>query len=292
LQLNVAGETMELSGDEIIINPQPRAGFAVAFDGGVVVALDTALTPELRAEGLAREVVRRIQDLRKSGGFDITDRVLTYYSASPELAGAMHQFGDYLQAETLSVQLIAGVAPAQAATASDQFDGESLTIGLVKAGATPDKTGASGVEHPGARVETESTKEQIMTAELDDLLAEQRAALAALIPSGHTPEARSAEINELLARQKAALEEMGQLMTQQRAALNLVPAGRARKSGAKKAAGKKAAKKAAKKTSAKKTAKKAVKATGKKTAKKSAAKKTARPASKKTAKKTGGRKSR
>ena len=62
-----------------------------------MVALDTALTPELRAEGLAREVVRRIQDLRKSGGFDIADRVVTYYSASPELAGAINTYAEYLE---------------------------------------------------------------------------------------------------------------------------------------------------------------------------------------------------
>ena len=323
LMLSVGGETAELAGDEVIINPQPRAGFAVAFEGGVVVALDTALTPELRTEGLAREVVRRIQDLRKSGGFYISDRVLTYYSASPELAGAIHQYGEYLQAETLCLQLIAGVAPAEAATASDQFDGENLTIGLVKAGVTPVVTGAAGMEHPGARVEVEGTKEQIMVAELDDLLAEQRAALAKLIPAGHTPETRAAEINDLLARQRAALDEMEQLMSKQRAALNLVPAGPARRTSAKKrapkkaagkktaakkavktpaktttkkAAGKKtpkkAAKPAAKKAGAKKAAKKAVKTPAKKTTKKAAGKKTAKKVSKNAAKKSGARKSR
>jgi isoleucyl-tRNA synthetase len=272
LRLRLDGEVAELVGDEVLVNPLPRPGFAVASDAdtGVVVALDTALTPELRAEGLAREVVRRIQDLRKSGGFDISDRVVTYYSASPELAGAINHHRDYLKAETLSVELISGVAPAGAATASDEFDGESLTIGLVKAGPLANQAPEVVSEYPGARNEKELTKEQTMTAEMDDLLAEQRAVLAALTPAGHTPKARAAEMQKVLAEQRAALAKLVKI----------------------KAVGKKkpARKRSTKKTAVKKAgAKKAAKKTAKKAAKKVSAKST-KKASKKAAKKTAARK--
>jgi len=296
LVLSLEGESVALAGDEVVINPLPRAGFAVSFDAnaGVVVALDTALTPDLRAEGLARETVRRIQDLRKSGGFEISDRVVTYYSASPELAGAINSYGEYLKAETLSVDLIAGVAPQDAATASDQFDGESLTIGLVKAA---ESAAASEVvpEHPGARAEPSEDKEQQMTAQMDDLLAEQRAILTALIPKGHTPEVRAAHVAALLhvqqAQMKALLADQQAAMTDlvsagsKRAKPKLVPAGQASvKKAAKPASSKKAAKKTAKKAVVKKVAKKAAKKAVKK-----AAGKAAKKAGKKAAKKTSRR---
>jgi isoleucyl-tRNA synthetase len=65
----------ELAPDEILVTPQPREGFAIASEGGVVVALDTHVSPELKQEGQAREVVRRVQDLRKTAGFEISDRI-------------------------------------------------------------------------------------------------------------------------------------------------------------------------------------------------------------------------
>ncbi len=260
LVLSVDGGSAEVAGEDVLIKPLPRPGFAVASEAGVVVALDTALTPELRAEGLAREVVRRIQDLRKSGGFDISDRVVTYYSASPVLAGAISQYGDYLKAETLSVELIAGNAPAGAANAHDQFDGESLTVGLVKAALAPAAAEAAVSQHPGARDEGSTTADQTHAAEAEARLAEQRAALVALIPAGHTPAARAAEAE---GKAKAALARKP---ASKKAATKKTVANKA---GAKKTS-RKLAKTTVKPASAKKTA---VKATAKKTISQKAAKK-------------------
>jgi isoleucyl-tRNA synthetase len=72
--LDVDGERVELAADEIIVQARPRAGYAVAGDGDLTVALDTSLTPELVREGVARELVRTINDLRKRAGLEITDR--------------------------------------------------------------------------------------------------------------------------------------------------------------------------------------------------------------------------
>jgi isoleucyl-tRNA synthetase len=133
LTLTVDGQPVDLQPDDVLINPLPRPGFAVASEGAVVVALDTTLTPELKAEGLAREVVRRIQDLRKSAGFDIADRVVTYYASSPGLADAITGYASYIKAETLSLDLRSGDLPADAPSAEDRFDGETLRLALVRA---------------------------------------------------------------------------------------------------------------------------------------------------------------
>jgi isoleucyl-tRNA synthetase len=133
LALSVDGQTVELAPADVLISPQPRPGFAVKAEGDYVVALDTAVTPELRAEGWAREIVRRVQDLRKSAGFEISDRVFTYYTATPGLAEAIAVHGDYLKGETLSLELVNGPAPEGAAVQDDTFDGEQVKLGLVRA---------------------------------------------------------------------------------------------------------------------------------------------------------------
>ncbi len=217
--------------------------------------------------------------------------MVTYYAASPELAGAINTYAEYLKAETLSVELIQEVAPPEAATASDQFDGEGLTIGLVKAEASPAALNEVVLEHPGARAEHSVTKEQLMTAMMEDLLAEQRALLSAMVPAGHTPSVRAAHVEALLAVQQAQMKAL--LHEQQAAMASLVSGGRKRvkaglvpapKSGAKKAAKKAGSKKTAKKTAKNAIAKKAAKKTAKKAVKKAAAK-AAKKAGKKTAKK-------
>ncbi|MBI3537162.1 MAG: class I tRNA ligase family protein, partial [Chloroflexi bacterium] len=133
LALNVDGEMVELAAKDVIITPQPRAGFAVKSEGEFVVALDTKVTDELRAEMLAREFVRHVQDLRKSAGFEIDDRITTHYVASDGLARAIRAHAKYIAADTLSVALVASVAPESAAKVEDEFDGERVALGIVKA---------------------------------------------------------------------------------------------------------------------------------------------------------------
>jgi isoleucyl-tRNA synthetase len=139
--LDVDGERVELAPGEVIVTPQPKAGFAVQAEGEYVVALDPNVTDELKLEGLAREFVRRVQDLRKSAGFEIEDRIATYYSASENLARAISEFGEYIRAETLSVELQPGSPPAGASIAQDEFDGEKVTLGITKAKARSAKVG-------------------------------------------------------------------------------------------------------------------------------------------------------
>jgi len=128
--LVVDGETVELKPGEVLVQTAPVEGLAVATDHGVTVAVDTTLTPELRNEGLAREFVRRVQDLRKSAGLDVADRIKVYYDASSKLDEAVRAFGAYVQAETLALELVAGAVPAGLPQVVDNFDGEAVTVAL------------------------------------------------------------------------------------------------------------------------------------------------------------------
>ena len=83
----VDGERVPLGADDVIITQTPRAGWTVAADAGETVALETQITAELRREGLAREVIRLIQDARKADGLDVSDRIsLWWQAADPELS--------------------------------------------------------------------------------------------------------------------------------------------------------------------------------------------------------------
>jgi len=120
-----AGETyvLALPGGDVVLHPGDYAissedvpGWLVASEGTLTVALDVEVTPELRCEGLARELVNRIQNLRKASGFEVTDRIETVvYAADPALSDALAAFGDYVKAQTLSLSI--GLYPLEQAPA-------------------------------------------------------------------------------------------------------------------------------------------------------------------------------
>ncbi|MCI0476967.1 MAG: DUF5915 domain-containing protein, partial [Anaerolineales bacterium] len=132
LALDVDRQRVELAPNEVLITPQPKPGFAVKADGDYVVALDTNVTAELKAEGLAREFVRRVQDLRKSADFNIADHIRVYYTATPTLANAIEAHRAYIMGETLAEEMSASAAPANAATVEDAFDGEKVSVAIVR----------------------------------------------------------------------------------------------------------------------------------------------------------------
>ena len=133
LKVEAGGETFEVLGDEVEVKAVAKEGFAVAEEGAYVAALVTELTPELVRDGLAREFVRRAQDLRKSAELEVADRIRMFVVASEGLKAAVEEHRDYVTSETLTVDLQFMPPPADAFTASDSFDGETLTVGLVKA---------------------------------------------------------------------------------------------------------------------------------------------------------------
>ena len=145
-QLEVAGKfqagetvTVEADGASYAIAPEdvevrstPRAGFSVAQDGGYLVAITTTLTPELEQEGNARELVRRIQQLRKDAGLEISDRITLYVSDSPLTAGLLTVYGDYVQEETLTAELVRNGVPGDLPQASFALGESDVTVALQK----------------------------------------------------------------------------------------------------------------------------------------------------------------
>jgi isoleucyl-tRNA synthetase len=90
------------------------------------------MTPDLEREGLAREIVHRIQNLRKDAGFEIADRIRMYYGGDDGLREAMRAFDDYVRTETLSVEVIESAPPADAHAETASVDGREVTLGVVR----------------------------------------------------------------------------------------------------------------------------------------------------------------
>jgi len=133
LPVTVDGEVFDILPDEVEVRADARAGFAVAADGAYLAALVTELTPELVQEGQAREFVRRVQDLRKTAGLEVTDRIKLYVTAPQGLREALDAYREYVAAETLAVDLSYDRLPPEATLVVDDLDGEQVSIGLVKA---------------------------------------------------------------------------------------------------------------------------------------------------------------
>jgi isoleucyl-tRNA synthetase len=112
----VNGTAVSVGPDDVIVTQTPRSGWAVAADGSETVAIEVAITPELRREGLARDAIRLIQEARKSDGLALTDRVMLRWStADPELADALAEHGQLIADEVLAAdfaQLRRGAADA------------------------------------------------------------------------------------------------------------------------------------------------------------------------------------
>ncbi len=131
--VNVDGEPFEILADEVEVRANAHEGFVVASSGANIAALDSRLTPDLVKEGLAREFVRRVQDLRKTAGLEISDRIDVIYEASALLAEAVAENAAYIENETLALSLNSGSVPADWASVEDAFDGETVKVGLRKA---------------------------------------------------------------------------------------------------------------------------------------------------------------
>lgn len=126
------GIHLDIAPDEVEVRAEAHPGLVVASEGPYLAALLTELTPELAQEGLAREFVRRVQDLRKQAGFDIADRIHLYLQASPGLAQAIAAQRGYIMAETLALSLTETDNPAGGLRQEIELDGERVDLTIVK----------------------------------------------------------------------------------------------------------------------------------------------------------------
>lgn len=102
ISIDVNGENIVLSNDDVEIINSEIEGWVVETEGGITVALDSELSEDLIAEGYAREVVNRIQNMRKDAGFEVMDKIIIRYSTNSKLSSYISQFSDYIMNETLA----------------------------------------------------------------------------------------------------------------------------------------------------------------------------------------------
>ena len=115
LTIQVEGQPVDLLVDDVEILSEDIPGWQVASMGSLTVALDITLTPELLQEGLAREVINRIQNLRKDKGFEVTDKIIVKLQSHTDLDEAVHRYISYICSETLaqSFEVVAEIEETQ-----------------------------------------------------------------------------------------------------------------------------------------------------------------------------------
>ena len=129
LQVDSQEAVLERADVEIISEDIP--GWLVANEGRLTVALDITVTDELKKEGLARELVNRIQNLRKSSGFEITDKVNITLASSAEMDGAVEAYQEYIKSQVLANNLVITAEPISDATSLD-FEDFTLAVKVEK----------------------------------------------------------------------------------------------------------------------------------------------------------------
>jgi len=126
-ELNV--KEMDFGEEKEVID---RPGYASVVEGDYGVAVTTELSAELEAEGIAREVVRRMQMMRRSSGLDITDHIVAYYKGGDSLERVIDGFADYIKQETLTTELISAIPPDRTYTEKFRISGSEILLGITK----------------------------------------------------------------------------------------------------------------------------------------------------------------
>jgi isoleucyl-tRNA synthetase len=109
--LEAGGQSIELGPDEVLVETESAEGYACAEEGGYLVALDTTVDDVLRREGLARELVRTVQDARKQADLVVSDRIALQVTGTPGVEAALAEYRAFVMTETLASQWIEGEFP-------------------------------------------------------------------------------------------------------------------------------------------------------------------------------------
>ena len=119
-----------LTKEDILVEAKKKEGFTSQVDGKLAVVLDTTLTPELIREGYAREVVSKLQNMRKDAGFDVTDRIFVTTQGDPEVMDAMRAFQDMIEKGVLAVSVSYEAAPEGAFAQDCDINGKQATLSV------------------------------------------------------------------------------------------------------------------------------------------------------------------
>ncbi|MCL0079540.1 isoleucine--tRNA ligase [Dehalococcoidia bacterium] len=120
----------DLLPEDILISTRARPGYAIADDGGYIVGISTEISPDLAEEGLARELVHRLQTMRRSAEFDIADYIQTYYQGGATMQQVMKKFASYIKQETLSRELTEGAPPDGVYLEQHKIDGNEVVLAV------------------------------------------------------------------------------------------------------------------------------------------------------------------
>ena len=139
-EIETAPETvLDLGAEQITVTPadfeitsEDMPGWLVASEGKLTVALDITVTDELRAEGVARELINRIQNIRKDSGFEVTDKIRVEIESKPVVTEALGKYASYIAAQTLAVDVKAATVPEGSIVADSDLDDEPLRIAVTR----------------------------------------------------------------------------------------------------------------------------------------------------------------
>ncbi|HTP79561.1 MAG TPA: isoleucine--tRNA ligase [Bacteroidota bacterium] len=134
ISLAVEGEERALEPEDVEVVHEDIQGWLVESEGNLTVALDTELSEDLIDEGLAREFVNRVQNLRKDSGFEVTDRIRIYYRSSDRLARALQRLDAYIRRETLATEVLASSKPGNGTMrfTEEDINGEQTEVAVEK----------------------------------------------------------------------------------------------------------------------------------------------------------------
>jgi isoleucyl-tRNA synthetase len=129
LKLNVAGQDIELAKEDLLIEMTQMEGFVASSDKGITVVMDTNLTDELIEEGFVREIVSKLQTMRKDAGFEVMDRITVYVSGNDKIAALMDKNFSQIGSVCLADSIVTGT---DGFTKEWDINGENVTLGVKK----------------------------------------------------------------------------------------------------------------------------------------------------------------
>lgn len=130
IALTISTGEIQLTAEELLIETAQKEGFESLSDKGVTIVLDTTLTPELIEEGFVREIVSKIQSMRKDAGFEVTDRIVIYQTGSEKIADLLWNNREEISSEVLADEIHLGEI--DGFTAEWDVNGETTSFGVVK----------------------------------------------------------------------------------------------------------------------------------------------------------------
>ena len=130
LKLDINGNDVELTEEDLLIETAQTEGYVSESDGETSVVLDTNLTPELIEEGFVREIISKIQTMRKEAGFEVMDKIMISYQADDKVAAIFDKYGDAIKADVLGLDVVAGSVDGY--EKEWNINGETVLLGVKK----------------------------------------------------------------------------------------------------------------------------------------------------------------